>query len=320
MNESRLPPVLIVTGPTACGKSALAIDAALEFGGVVINADSMQVYKELRILSARPGADDMAKVPHRLYGVMAASQACSAGHWLKMSMAEIEDAHANHRLPIVTGGTGLYIKTLTEGLAAIPDIPKEVRREARALLEKLGAVAFRQELAKLAPDDAERIPASDPQRLARAFEVVRATGRPLSEWRDAPLMPPLPDARFAAIVFTPPRDDLYRATDARFEGMIADGALDEAAALARLNLDRSLPAMKALGVPELLAHMEGRAPLDEAVEKAKRASRNFAKRQLTWLRHQHMSCPTEIVSAQYSESQSGKIFSFIRKSLLTAQS
>ncbi|OHC74756.1 MAG: tRNA (adenosine(37)-N6)-dimethylallyltransferase MiaA [Rhodospirillales bacterium RIFCSPLOWO2_12_FULL_58_28] len=310
--------VLIVTGPTASGKSALATDAALEFNGVVINGDSMQVYGELNILSARPSTDDMARVPHRLFGVLAATETCSAGRWTAMAKAEIEAAWDRGLLPIITGGTGLYLKALITGLVSIPAIPDAVRREARELLRRLGPEAFREELRKLSPQDAERIPASDPQRLARAFEVVKATGRELSQWQDMPAAPPLPQAEFAAVVLTPPRADLYAAIDARFDRMIAAGALDEARSL--MGADKDLPAMKALGASELLAHLEGLLTLAEAVEKAKRASRNFAKRQLTWLRHQDIGCRAETYSAQYSESIKADIFSFIRNSLLTTQS
>lgn len=311
-------PVLIVTGPTASGKSALAADAASAFDGAIINGDSMQVYGELGILSARPSKDEMARAPHRLFGVLAATEVCSAGRWLTMAKAEIEAAWDQGRLPIVTGGTGLYLKALTTGLVSIPAIPDAVRREARELLKRLGPEAFREELRKSAPQDAERIPASDPQRLARAFEVVKATGRALSRWRDMPTPPPLPQAKFAAVVLAPPRADLYAAINARFDKMMAAGALDEARAL--LGINKDLPAAKALGAPELLAHLEGSLTLAEAVEKAKRSSRNFAKRQLTWLRHQDMGCRSEIYPAQYSESVRADIFSFIRNCLLTTQS
>ncbi len=337
MSAQEKPPVLIVAGPTASGKSALAVDIALEFSGTVINADSMQVYEELRILTARPTDDEMAKVPHRLFGVMAAAEPCSAGKWLKMAAAEIEAAWAAKRLPIITGGTGLYIKALVEGLSQIPDVPKEARAEATRLHGELGGQAFRDELAQIdAP--AAAIPPGDSQRLIRAYEVYIATGTSLSEWRrNARPQPPIA-ARFGAVVLTPPRggpDGLYEALDRRFDEMMAAGGLAEAGALAALNLDPSLPAMKAIGVPELIAQVRGGVELADALEAAKRATRNFAKRQLTWLRHQIPGAIKDedgagngmgditgqielhMVSAKYSESLRPEIFPFIRRFLLT---
>ena len=176
-------PVVNIAGPPASGKSALAFALAREFTGTVVNADSMQVYRELRVLTARPGAEKEARAPHRLFGVLPASEVCSAGRWLKMAVVEIEKAHATTRLPIVVGGTGLYLKVLTEGLAAIPDIPDSVNEEVRDLYDRLGGEAFRDELAKRDAEAAERLSAGDGQRLTRAMAVVRATGRTLSDWR-----------------------------------------------------------------------------------------------------------------------------------------
>ncbi|MCH7864744.1 MAG: tRNA (adenosine(37)-N6)-dimethylallyltransferase MiaA, partial [Proteobacteria bacterium] len=281
---SQKNPVLIIAGPTGSGKSALALDLAREFTGTVINADSMQVYRELRVLTARPGADEEAQAPHRLFGVRPASEACSAGRWLKMAVAEIEKAHATARLPIVVGGTGLYLKVLTEGLAPIPDIPGGVNEETQDLYDRLGEDAFRVELMALDPDATERISPGDGQRLTRAMAVVRATGRTLGDWRRDQGPGPALDARFAVIQLMPGRDALYAATDARFDAMLAAGALEEVRALTALGLDPSLPAMKALGVRELGRHLAGGISLQEASGAAKQATRNFAKRQLTWLR------------------------------------
>ncbi len=317
MKMSEIEPVLIIAGPTASGKSALALDAAGEFAGTVINADSMQIYGELRVLTARPTDDDEARVPHRLFGTLSVTEACSAGRWLQMAWAEIEAARAAVRLPIVVGGTGLYLKALTDGLAPIPDIPEGISTEARRLQTRLGGEAFRAELAKVDAEAASRLPAGDSQRLIRAFEVVRATGRPLADWQREGTGGPAADARFATIVLAPPRDALYAAVDARLEAMIGKGALDEVAALERLGLDPGLPAAKAVGVPELRRHLRGEITLDEALDAAKRASRNFAKRQHTWLRHQMAGAL--VVSAQYSESLRPEIFAFIRRFLLTGQ-
>ncbi len=309
-------PVLVVAGPTASGKSALAMDAAVEFRGTVINADSMQVYRELRVLTARPAREAEARVPHRLFGVLPAGEACSVGRWLGMAQAEIESAGAGGRLPIVVGGSGLYIKALMEGLAPVPDIPARVRREARDLHRRLGGQAFRDRLAGLDAEGAAGIAAGDSQRLIRAWEVARATGRPLAQWRREAGSEPPAGGPFAVLLLAPPRRELYAAIDARFEAMIGDGALDEVAALEAQGLDPELPAAKALGVREMRRHLEGEIGLQEAVELGKRATRNYAKRQVTWFRHQLSGA--EVVPAQYSESMRPKIFSFIRRFLVTA--
>ena len=317
MKRSEAEPIVIIAGPTASGKSALALDAAEEFTGTVINADSMQVYRELRVLTARPTDGDEARVPHRLFGALPVTEACSAGRWLGMARAEIEAARGAGRLPILVGGTGLYLKALTDGLAPVPGIPQGIRSEARRLHARLGGEAFRAELAKVDAEAARRLESGDSQRLIRAFEVVRATGRPLADWQRHGAGGAATDARFATIVLAPPRDALYAAIDARLDTMIEDGALDEVAALERLGLDAGLPAAKAVGVPELRRHLRGEITLDEALESAKRASRNYAKRQLTWLRHQMPGA--HVVPAQYSESFRLEIFSFICQFLLTGR-
>lgn len=309
-------PVLVIAGPTASGKSALAMDAAREFDGTVINADSMQVYRELSILTARPSAVDEARVPHRLFGVLGAADPCSAGRWLRMASAEIDGARSAGRLPIVVGGSGLYLKALTDGLAPVPEIPERVKDEALSLHSRLGGAAFRDKLAELDGEAAARLPAEDTQRLIRAYSVARATGRPLSDWQGEAAAPSV-DARFATIVLAPPRDVLRDAIEARIHSMIKGGVLDEVASLLKQGLDPGLPAMKALGVADLGRHLEGEIGLDEAVEAWIRATQRFAKRQLTWLRNQ-MTGPCEVF-AQYSESHRTEIFSFIRQFLLTGQ-
>lgn len=311
-------PVLIIAGPTGSGKSALAMDAAEEFGGVVINADSMQVYGDLWVLTARPSEEDEARVPHRLFGVLSVAEPCSAGLWLDMARREIEAAWADMLLPVVVGGTGLYLKALTEGLAPIPDIPDAARAEARAAYLRLGGPAFRQELAKLDPETAARFPAGDAQRMIRAYEVVTATGRPLPEWQRQPAATPPLAARYQTIVLMPPRDALYASLETRFDLMLAGGAIDEAKALLELDLDPKLPAMKAVGVPELTGYLRGETSLDAAVASAKQATRRYAKRQMTWLRHQ-LGEATE-THEQYSERLQQKMFSIIRQTLLTPRS
>jgi tRNA dimethylallyltransferase len=289
---------LVVAGPTGSGKSALALDVAAVLPVTIINADSMQVYRELRVLTARPTPADEAKAPHRLFGVLAVAEPCSAGRWLRLAVPAIEAAHAAKRLPIVVGGTGLYLKALLEGLAEVPEIPKAVADEARALYARLGGGAFREKLAALDSDAAGRLRVSDRQRLIRAYAVVRATGRPLADWQKASIPGPALKARFAVVVLSPPRAALAAALDARFDAMMAEGALDEVRGLLALGLDPTLPAMKAVGVPELRRFLDGDCSLAEAVAAAKRATRNFAKRQMTWLRHQiradmvHPACYT----------------------------
>ncbi len=306
-------PALVVAGPTASGKSALAMDAAEALRGVVINADSMQVYRELRILTARPSPAEEARVPHRLYGVLSAGERCSAGRWRDMALGEIAAAHGDGALPVVVGGTGLYLQALTSGLAHVPPIPEGVRAEARALFERLGGEAFRAALAEHDSRSAARLPASDRQRLLRAWEVVRATGRPLPDWQRETATAGGLD--IATIAIVPPREALYTAAEARFERMLADGAVEEVRALLALRLDPGLPAMKAVGVRELAAFVAGEATLEEAAHAAKRATRTYAKRQLTWLRHQVSADLT--LNAQYSERFRDGILSFIRQFLLT---
>ena len=318
MTQSRDNRALIVAGPTASGKSALALDLARRLGGGVINADSMQLYAELRVLTARPQAADEARVPHRLYGVLAARERCSAGRWLAMATAEIDAAHGSGRLPVVVGGTGLYLKALTRGLAPIPDIPAAVHAAALALHAELGGAAFRERLAAMDPETAERLPAGDSQRLVRAYEVMVATGRPLPDWQRAAPQRPLANARVATVVLDPPRDILIRAIDARLEQMIAADARAEVRDLLALGLDPALPAMKAVGVKELAACIRGSCDIERAAAAAMVASRRFAKRQRTWIRHQIAADLT--VREQYSERIWPKIFTFIRQFLLTPAS
>lgn len=331
---ARVPYVLIVAGPTASGKSALALRIAAELGGTVINADSLQLYRELSILTARPGAAEMARAPHRLYGILSAIEPCSAGRWRTMAMGEIGAAFAAGRLPVVTGGTGLYLGALVRGLAPVPPIPPAVREEAKALMAELGPARFHARLAGVDPVMSARLRPSDTQRLMRAFEVVRATGRSLASFQAQGAARPeeeperggtagpesgsaLPRAgpRFMTVVLNPPRDVLYAACERRFDAMMAQGALEEARAILELNLPETAPILKAVGLRELLAHLRGQMGLEDAVAAAKRATRNYAKRQVTWFRHQVRGA--HVIPAQYSESPGDEIFSFIRKLLLT---
>ena len=311
------PPLVIVAGPTASGKSSLALDAAVEFGGTVINADSMQVYRELRVLTARPSPQAEARAPHKLFGILSASERCSAGRWLTLAIPEIEAAWKAGSLPIVVGGTGLYLKALLEGLSPVPTIPEAIRSEARELLARLGGDGMRAELASLDPETAARLPAADSQRLTRAYEVVRATGKSLSRWQaDEKPRPPL-QAETLTLALLPPRDDLYADIDARLERMLEEGGLEEVAAVRALGLDPALPAARAVGLREFGRHLDGEIDREAALHAAQQSSRNYAKRQFTWLRKQ--IAISEALSEKYSERVKPIIFSFIRKLLLTAQ-
>jgi tRNA dimethylallyltransferase len=278
--------VLIVAGPTGSGKSRLAMVLAARLHGTIINADALQVYRELRVLTNRPTLADEASVPHRLYGVLSAAERCSSGRWLSMAAVEIENVRTARRLPVVVGGTGLYLKALTEGLSLLPPVPEPVRAEACALYDRLGGERFRRLVHTHDPETAARLPATDRQRLVRALEVALATGTPLTEWHRRHPPVPLVPARFVTVVTMPDREALYAGLDARFEAMLAAGALGEVRALLDLGLDPQLPAMKAVAVRELAAHLRGDLDFDQAVAAAKRTTRRYAKRQMTWLRHQ----------------------------------
>jgi tRNA dimethylallyltransferase len=304
---------LVIAGPTASGKSALALALAEAQKGVVINADSLQCYRDLRILTARPDAAAEVRAPHRLYGFLDAGERGSAGRWRELALAEIDRARAAGRLPIVVGGSGLYLRALTRGLAPIPEIPEAIREEVLALHRRLGNAAFREHLAELDPAAVERLAPGDTQRLLRAYEVVRSTGRPIGYWQGQPHRPP--PLRFRTILLMPPRRALYAAADARFAAMIAAGAFDEAAALAERRLDPGLPAMQAAGLPELLAHLQGALPRAAAIAAAQRATRRYAKRQITWFRHQ--SCPDIVLDEQFSERILSVACQFINRVHLT---
>jgi len=317
--EEALPQALILAGPTASGKSALALALARRFGGTVINADSMQLYRELRVLTARPTPEEQAEVPHRLYGVRAAAEAASVAWWRAAALAEMDAAHAAGRLPILTGGTGLYFLSLTEGLSAIPPVPAPARMEARALLTELGAPALHARLAAVDPETAAGLRPGDSQRIARAWEVWRGTGRGLAAWqREGARTGPAP-WRFAAILLDPPRDILRAAIAARFDRMLAEGALEEVRALLAQRLDPALPAMRAHGVPELGAYLAGRMTLERARERTVLNIGQYTKRQATWFRHHVLADPgrTHIIharitgDAQFSGSDWAETFAFV---------
>jgi tRNA dimethylallyltransferase len=279
-----VPTAILIAGPTASGKSAAALAVAEGLRGTIVNADSMQVYRELRVLSARPAEADMARAPHRLYGMVSAAEAYSVGRWLEQASAALVEAAGEGRRPILVGGTGLYFKALTEGLAPIPDVPPEVRDHWRERGEQLGAEGLYRELAVRDPAMAARLRPTDPQRLVRALEVIDATGVSLAEWQGAEAAPVLAPERVLKLVVAPERATVYAAIDARFNTMMKVDALEEVRGLLALGLDQGLPAMRAHGVRELGAYLAGKSSLDQAVAKAKTESRRYAKRQMTWLR------------------------------------
>jgi tRNA dimethylallyltransferase len=277
---------VLIAGPTASGKSALALELAQKTGGVVINTDSMQVYRDLRVLTARPTPKEESAVPHRLYGYVDASVNFSAGAWVADAARVLTGARAQNRLPIFAGGSGLYFKALTRGLSAVPPIPPEIRESVRARLDCDGVEALHAELARHDAVSAERLKPRDRTRIARALEVVEATGRSLTDWHREGLPPILPPGEFTALFLSAEREVLYARIDARFDAMLTAGALEEVAALAARNLDPLLPAMKAHGVPALIRHLRGELTLEEAAIIGRADTRHYAKRQFTWFRHQ----------------------------------
>lgn len=277
---------VLIAGPTASGKSALALALAEATGGVVINTDSMQVYRDLRVLTARPTADEEIRAPHRLYGVCDAAVNCSAGSWVADAAVVLAEARASGRLPIFTGGTGLYFKALTRGLSAVPPIPQEVRDDVRARMEREGVEALHAELARRDPVSGEKLKPRDSARVARALEVIEATGRALPDWHSDGLPPLLDSEGVTALFLAPERKALYARIDARFEAMLGKGALEEVEALAARKLDPLLPAMKAHGVPALIRHLAGEITLEQAAGIGQIDTRHYAKRQFTWFRHQ----------------------------------
>ena len=277
---------MLIAGPTASGKSALALELAQKTGGIVINTDSMQVYRDLRIITARPTPAEEADVPHRLYGHVDAAVNFSAGAWVADAAKMLAETRAEQRLPIYVGGSGLYLKVLTRGLSAVPPVAAEVRDGVRARLERDGVEALHAELARRDSISAERLKPRDRTRIARALEVVEATGRSLTDWQREGLPPLLPPGDFSALFIVPERDQLYARIDARFDAMLGGGALEEVAALASRKLDPLLPAMKAHGVPALIRHLKGEITREEAAEIGRADTRHYAKRQFTWFRHQ----------------------------------
>jgi len=285
-DSAAAPTAVLIAGPTASGKSALALRLAERIGGAVINADSMQVYGDLAVITARPSPAEQSRVPHLLYGHVDAAVNYSVGQYVADARAALAEVARSGRVAIFTGGTGLYFKALTAGLAAVPPIPADIRAGVRARLAQDGAAALHAELQRRDPAAAARLNPNDRTRVARALEVVAATGRSLTDWQREGLPALIDSARAVRIFVAPDRAELYGRIDARFAAMLAAGALDEVRSLAARRLDPLLPAMKAHGVPWLIRHLAGEIPLAEAADKARQDTRHYAKRQFTWFRHQ----------------------------------
>lgn len=303
------PQVILIAGPTASGKSALALALAERLSGTVINADAMQVYRELSVLTARPTETDERRAPHRLYGHVPGEEAYSAARYAAEARTAIAAARASGRLPIVVGGTGLYFKALLEGLSPVPTVPAAIRARWRKAAAEEGAAALHDVLKSRDPEMAARLRPSDPQRIVRALEVLEATGISLARWQETPGEPVVSVEDALAVVVAPPRDVLRRRCDDRFGHMLAAGAADEVRALIRLRLDPELPVMRALGVSPLIALVEGRMTADEAAEVARAETRQYAKRQLTWLRR-NMST-WKWTDTQETESLAATLCAFI---------
>ena len=289
------PSITLIGGPTASGKSRLALDLALESGGIIINADSQQLYADMDVLSARPPAEDEAQAPHRLYGVVDAAEAWSVGKWSRAALDEIDAAHQAGKPAILVGGTGLYFSALTKGLADIPQVDVSVRDAVEAEYEQVGESAFREALRAIDPKAEAKIFPSDRQRLIRALSVYRATGKSISAYK-AETRPLLNEGRWNGIIVEPDRDVLYANCDRRVDIMLNGGAVAEVRDLMARNLDMGLPAMKAVGLREIAGWLDGSLSRDEAVSAMKQATRNYAKRQLTWFRNQHTDWPRHIPS------------------------
>ena len=302
-------PYIMIAGPTASGKSQLAIDLARRFGGAVINADSMQLYADLTVLTARPQPQEMQDIPHHLFGICDAAHRASVAEWLGLAATAIANVRSAGQLPIIVGGTGMYLQAGLRGIAPVPDVPADVHQHCIDLYRELGGAKFRDALAGYDADIAARLVDGDSQRLVRAMGVAMATDRPLSWWQQQPHKGALLGS-VVTIAMMPPRPTLYDRINQRFDHMLMDGAIDEVARLMARQLDPGLPLMKALGVAPIAAFLQGDITKDDAAFIAKRDSRRYAKRQMTWIRNNFNAQIT--VEKKYSESLYEKIFSLIR--------
>ena len=308
-------PVIVVGGPTASGKSGLALQIAQAFDGEIVNADSMQVYSDLKLVTARPDARDEATVPHHLYGVLGPGERSSAGTWRKYALDVIAACHTSGKLPILVGGTGLYLRALVTGFHQIPDIPLGIRTRLNRRLEIEGPGTLHGELAAVDQEMALRLNPADGQRIVRALEVFQHTGRTLSDWQIGETKSAPGDLRFLTIVTAPPRDDLYNAIDARFERMVGAGAVEEVELFLATDPQPDFPLLKAVGVSPISEYIEGTIDRKRMIELGKRDTRRYAKRQTTWFRHQII--PEITINMKLSKKTAGRIFPEISDFLLT---
>lgn len=285
-NLDRKRDAILITGPTASGKSALAVRLAAEHGGVVINADSMQVYDTLSVLTARPQPEDMGGIEHRLYGHVPAGAAYSTGDWLREATTLVGELRERGKRPVFVGGTGLYFRALTGGLSDMPAIPEDIRERVRARLAAEGAEALHRELAEHDPETAARLMVGDGQRIVRALEVIEATGKSISTFRSTSGPAVIDPERAEKIVVLPDRAVLAARIDRRFGLMLKAGAVDEVKALLAQGLPLAMPVMKAIGVPQIAAMLAGEMREADVIERGAAATRQYAKRQMTWFRNQ----------------------------------
>jgi tRNA dimethylallyltransferase len=277
---------VLIAGPTASGKSALALQLAERLNGTIVNADSMQIYRDFRVLTARPTPEEESRAPHLLYGDVDAAEHYSVGRWLADASRALSEAERAGRLPIFVGGTGLYFRALTWGLSSMPPVPDAVRAKIRGEADNVAAAELHARLAARDPATAAKLRPSDRQRIIRALEIFEATGRPLAEWQASPGKPLIEPAHAISVFLAVERTELRRRIDARFDKMLTEGALEEVRAFAARKLDPALPAMKAHGAPWLMKHLAGEVSLEAAANEAKADTRKYAKRQETWFRHQ----------------------------------
>jgi tRNA dimethylallyltransferase len=308
------PNVVVVAGPTASGKSALGICLAEALDGVIINADGIQCYRDLPLLTARPPAADEARVPHRLYGFLEPDKILSATEWAALAAHEIQSAVADGKRPILVGGNGFYLKALMDGLSDIPPVPADIRLETRKLLDEIGPAALHQKLGARDPITAQRLKPGDKQRIARAWEVLEATGTSITAWQSRPTRPPIA-ATYISLLVQPPRDELYQTCDRRFLAMLDLGAMVELKALLEKGTSPEAPVMRALGAAELTAVLRGGLDLPTAISQAQAATRQYAKRQTTWFRNQFDA--QYVVETKFSERLFQNIFPEIRHLVLT---
>ena len=307
-------PVVVIGGPSASGKSNLAVALSCEFNGVVINADSMQVYKGLEIISGVPTPEIRSSCPHFLYGVLDPEDPCSAGMWKELAVEQIKKAHRYHRVPIVVGGTGLYLRSLITGINIIPPVPEFIRQNIRNRIKNEGAKFLHSELALYDPEAASRIEINDRQRISRALEIYFSTGKKLSDWQTG-IQTSEDEYKFFKIIILPRRKSLYHHCDKRLLTMVENGIIREVESLIARGLSPSLPAMKALGVKQIISYLQGDIQLHEAISLSQLATRQYVKRQFTWFKNQIIT--DMIIKEQYSEKIREKIFPDIRKFLLT---